>query len=490
MLRRLVVVSIFAACGGGSSDQPGVDGSPLDGPTTDAPAEGTLSLTVPSGTLRLLPSTTETLEVEVAIGAGLGEVTVSAEGLPVGVTIASRTIAASGTLELAIVTAADAPPLAAPVAISIVARDQRATKRVLVADLPGTLDRSLDQDGELVIPLSAQGLSGSGFFANDYAFYLTDHNLSAVARFKPNGTRDPSFVMQAPASSASFRVLPVDATNVAIVRGFLGGQNVALHSATGQRLTSFAGGLLALPYASKVRFEANALWIMGAFNPDQRGRFATVSLAGQLTNVTTADAFAMDNYSSFALDATKRITFGGEHEVSALVGRLTAAGAVDTTFSQDGSFEVISPFAQVSQASSIDVQVVTAPDGSGHALLTFFSTNINVGPRSQLLGFSSTGEITVAPFDVTTVNLDSLALTLARQPDGKLLVAGKDAGIGFVARYLPTGTLDDSFGTGGRLVLPREPRAVHVFVEDGRAVLTSNDDTFNAAALHIYRIWL
>lgn len=492
-LRQLAVLSLLAACGSGQ--QLAVDGQvDVDGAIAgDAPAQGALGVTVAPGTLRLRPSTTETLEVALVIGAGVGEVVVSATGLPAGVSIASHTIASSATVELSIVTAPNAAPLAAPVEITLTAspvaeptRQEHATKPVLVAGLPGTLDTSLDQDGELVVPLSA--LSGDGSFAKDYAFYLTDHTLSAAVRFKPNGTRDTSFVMQGPASGTSFRVVPVDATSVAIVRGFIGGQDVALHSATGQRLASFNGGsTLALPFASQARFEAGALWIMGSSNPN-RGRFATVNLAGTLTNITTTDAFGMDSYRSFALDATKRITFGGERELSAAIGRLTPAGQVDATFSGDGFFEILSPFANVSQVGPITAQVAIAPDGSGHALLTFFSTSVNVGPRSQLLAFSSTGAITVPPFDVTTTSLESLAMILARQADGTLLVAGKDAGVGFVSRYLANGQLDASFGAAGRVVLPRAPDALHLFVEDGRAVLTSNDTT--NGALHVYRVWL
>jgi uncharacterized delta-60 repeat protein len=59
--------------------------------------------------------------------------------------------------------------------------------------------------------------------------------------------------------------------------------------------------------------------------------------------------------------------------------------------------------------------------------------------------FGSGGKVLT---DVTAGNNDR-AEKVALQPDGKILIVGSTGNALFVARYLPDGTLDDSFGKGG-----------------------------------------
>lgn len=59
--------------------------------------------------------------------------------------------------------------------------------------------------------------------------------------------------------------------------------------------------------------------------------------------------------------------------------------------------------------------------------------------------FGSGGKVLT---DVTPGSIDH-AEKVALQPDGKILIVGSSGNTLFVARYLPDGTLDDSFGKGG-----------------------------------------
>ncbi len=53
----------------------------------------------------------------------------------------------------------------------------------------------------------------------------------------------------------------------------------------------------------------------------------------------------------------------------------------------------------------------------------------------------------------TAVNLPSIANAVAVQPNGRILVAGNADTTGTIVRYMPDGSLDVSFGTGGVVVL-------------------------------------
>ncbi len=72
---------------------------------------------------------------------------------------------------------------------------------------------------------------------------------------------------------------------------------------------------------------------------------------------------------------------------------------------------------------------------------------------------------------------DDFGVALARQPDGRLLVAGRSTTAGaIVARLRSNGTLDPSFGGGdGRVALPGGGSASEVLVQpDGKLLVAGN----------------
>jgi len=76
----------------------------------------------------------------------------------------------------------------------------------------------------------------------------------------------------------------------------------------------------------------------------------------------------------------------------------------------------------------------------------------------------------VTEFDEWTTTSEN-ALASARLPDGRILAAGE----GGLVRYLADGSLDVSFGLGGRVAYPHSARAVAIQV-DGRIVVGGGTD--------------
>ena len=139
-----------------------------------------------------------------------------------------------------------------------------------------------------------------------------------------------------------------------------------------------------------------------------------------------------------------------------------APGDVDLTFGVGGV--VTTDFGPIDGLRAIVVQ----PDGKIVAAGTASTTSWGVvrylpdGTLDQ--GFGVGGK-------VTTAALAGSAGTLALGPAGTIVVAG----FGDVSRYLPTGALDESFGTGGRVTLPRTLLLASIVLPDGRTLLAGTD---------------
>lgn len=505
MLRNWIVLgsSVLVACGEPSSSDTTPDSAALpDAPNGgsdgafDAPPATAFGITAAPGTLRLYPDGTKTLTVHITRPQDVTDVVVSASGLPAGVRVAPQTAGANvSTIELVFETEASAVQSTQPISISITAtavadaaRTATAQASIFVAGTPGTFDRSLDNDGQLDLDLVALSISGVPSFERDYSIYMMDDHK--LVRLRPNGTLDPSF---APTyeTLGKFTVVPVDATTNALITSDLGYHAISLvQASTGQTLPSFGTGVVEPPFNwENLQYAQGQLYVQGDTYGATKGRFSTISLGGAITHLSTSNAHGMDHYTSYAVDPARRITFGGERAQSAALGRLTSTGAVDASFAGGATLGVPSPFIATNRVGPIATNVVTSADGSGHALFTFYSLVTNAPAQGKLIGFTSTGTLAFGPMDVAAPSAQG-QLFLAQQPDGKLLVAGDDAGVGFVRRYSAAGELDLAFGTNGTVTLPHVPDRIQLFGEDGRLVLSWNDNTWNAWALHVFRLWL
>ncbi len=155
-----------------------------------------------------------------------------------------------------------------------------------------------------------------------------------------------------------------------------------------------------------------------------------------------------DGARAVALSGSKIIVAGitstGGNPRLALLS-LNSTGGVDTSFgvgtghSEGGTTEL--PRGANAVAVQPDGKILVAGPGGGNFGVARVKTD---GFYDPTFGPGANGQVSV-DFGGTDV-----ANAMALQPDGKILVAGTD-GDGFaVARLLPNGTLDPSFGTGGR----------------------------------------
>ena len=147
---------------------------------------------------------------------------------------------------------------------------------------------------------------------------------------------------------------------------------------------------------------------------------------------------------------------GLRHEAFALA-RYTVSGRLDRTFGRKG--RVLTSFG--SRASSSAYAVAIAPNGK----------IVAVGPGFALARYRPGGKLDPSFGRGGKVLTDfgarccAEALAVAIQPDGKIVVAGDSFGAGTdfgVARYNDDGSLDRSFGTGGRVVTKVDQIAAYV----------------------------
>ena len=171
-----------------------------------------------------------------------------------------------------------------------------------------------------------------------------------------------------------------------------------------------------------------------------------------------------------ATTADGRIVAAGGDDGFA-VTRLLPDGRSDSSFGSGGTASV--PFAAGGERGH-GRAVVVQPDGkvvvAGSAVPVWDNTPVLDFALARLLpdgrldpGFGSGGRVTT-PFGAD----DARAYALLAQPDGKLVVCGVGTGGdgrrgAAVARYLPDGSLDRSFGAAGKTVMAPPSLAIACF---------------------------
>jgi len=157
--------------------------------------------------------------------------------------------------------------------------------------------------------------------------------------------------------------------------------------------------------------------------------------------VTTDIRSSLDQGRSVALQSDGKIVVAGNIFATAdgfILVRYNADGSLDTSFDGDG--KVMTPEGpSIDDAYSVAIQsdgkiVVSGVSGSDFALMRY-------NPDGSLdTSFGVGGKV------VTDLGV---GYSVALQPDGKIVVAGTGGGGFGVARYNPDGSLDPSFGVGG-----------------------------------------
>lgn len=170
------------------------------------------------------------------------------------------------------------------------------------------------------------------------------------------------------------------------------------------------------------------------------------------------------------------------------LARFNADGSPDASFGAGGIvIQAIGPGDEFASALAIqpDGRLVAAghTDTGGFALLRLLA---NGSPDPSF----GSGGIVVTDFGVGPANGEARALIL--QPDGRLLAAGMrysglpgDSDVA-LARYLPDGSLDASFGSGGKVVTSVDGRAYDAYAlalrPDGRILAAGMTQEIHASS--------
>ena len=171
-----------------------------------------------------------------------------------------------------------------------------------------------------------------------------------------------------------------------------------------------------------------------------------------------------------ALQPDGKIVLAGDSRLQPAVVRLKANGALDTSFDGDG--KKLFSWGAIGRVTA----VVIAPNGK--ILLGGFSGpeggNIQVARMTAKGALDTTfgaGGIATVDFGGT-----EFGEAIARQADGRILVVGRSsAGGAVVARLRATGALDPDFGSGGRVTLPGGGSLSAVLVQPDRNIVVAGN---------------
>ena len=182
-----------------------------------------------------------------------------------------------------------------------------------------------------------------------------------------------------------------------------------------------------------------------------------------------------------ALQPDGRIVLAGRSDLQVAVARLNPSGSLDTTFSGDG--KKLFSWGGFSQATS----VLVLPNGK-ILLAGFFGPeggNIQVARLNANGALDNTfGTGGKAPVDFGG---DDFGLAMARQANGRIVVAGQSRVTGqsgvssaVVTRLRASGTLDPDFGVNGRVTLPGGGIARAVLVQPDRQIVVAGNASGSA----------
>ena len=140
----------------------------------------------------------------------------------------------------------------------------------------------------------------------------------------------------------------------------------------------------------------------------------------------------------------------GDSRLQPAVVRLKANGALDTSFDGDG--RKLFSWGAIGRVTA----VVVAPNGK--LLLAGFSGPEGGDIKVARLSANGAFDTTFGAGGIATVDFGATEFgeAMARQADGRILVAGRSSPSGaVVARLRATGVLDPDFGSGGARDAPR-----------------------------------
>jgi uncharacterized delta-60 repeat protein len=306
----------------------------------------------------------------------------------------------------------------------------------------GTMDTSFDGDGVVETDLGTPNdyahavaiQSNGAIVLAGYTALSGQVSHMALVRYLSNGALDNSFDGDG-RLSLSIGNTGDGAYALAIQRGSTGKPDRILVAGVGSNLGPTQNGI------ALARLNLNGTLDTG-FDGD--GKLLTLSAGRSL--FTSALAITTDR------GGTVLITVGGSAsgagEASFMAARYTSAGALDASFDGDGL-----AFASISAPVIYGTALRVVSGG----LLLAGRADVNGGPDMAVARLTSAGALDPS-FNGTGARVENVGAgsvfgdAVALQADGRILVAGNGGVLRRpfeLVRCLPDGSLDTSFGTGG-----------------------------------------
>jgi uncharacterized delta-60 repeat protein len=252
----------------------------------------------------------------------------------------------------------------------------------------------------------------------------------------------------------------------------------------GTVITSFGGSDVAsavvvqpdgkLVVAGRTNIAGNTVFALARYNPNG-GLDPTFGTGG----LVTTDFGSTDQALAVALQADGKIVTAGRRGSDVIVARYNANGSQDTLFGSNG--RVITNFG----ATELALTLVLQPDGK---IVVAGRTN-KPAPNGNfdfaLARYESAGtlDLTFGTAGLVTTDFGGSvdrAFAMALQPDGKLVVVGDSDANFALARYNSDGSLDPSFGTGGKVITTfggTDQASAVILQPDGKIVVAGQTDT-------------
>jgi uncharacterized delta-60 repeat protein len=171
-----------------------------------------------------------------------------------------------------------------------------------------------------------------------------------------------------------------------------------------------------------------------------------------------------------ALQPDGKIVLAGDSDLRVAVARLRPNGSLDPTFSGDG--KKLFSWGALSRAMA----VLVLPNGK--LLLAGFSGPEGGNIQVARLNPNGALDMTFGAGGTAAVDFggDDFGLAMARQANGRILVAGRSsAGGAVVTRLRANGVLDPDFGGSGKVTLPGGGSANAVLVAPDRKIVVAGN---------------
>lgn len=343
---------------------------------------------------------------------------------------------------------------------------------------PGDLDPTFGNGGTVITSFGGADVATAVVIQPDGKLVvvgrtnIAGNTVFALARYNANGGLDPAFgtgglvTTDFGSTDQAFAVaLQGDGkivtagrrgSDVIVARHNADGSQDTLFGSSGRVVTNFGVGAteqalaLVLQPDGKIavagRSTKNGNFDFALARYESNGAIDTTF--GTAGLVTTDFGGSVDRAFAMALQPDGKLVVVGDADANFALARYNSNGSLDESFGAGG--KVITSFGGTDQAAGVilqpDGKIVVA--GQTDTGLSIDFAVVRYMPDGSLDGaFGSGGRVTTNFLG----NSDDLGSAVALQPDGKIVVGGSSEDNFAVARYTPEGILDSTFGSEGKV---------------------------------------